>query len=225
MRKRDFVSLVALIVIALLIWRLSIDSPNMREKAKRIQDIFGIPSMEKTKTAAQKPTAPCSLSRSCPLDHFAFHITSGAADVVGPKICVEGKVIMSSVLNNVGPGLNMALVNGQNGTVEKVDCLNYKKLEDILAYLKAIKPGTIVLVASFDDVTKKMTDEMKEIFVGLGSASIMSLQYRDSWVFAGASGIGQKSPFEKRAANEEETNVYQGWPESVDVGGCFPRKF
>lgn len=30
-----------------------------------------------------------------------------------------------------------------------------KEREDILAYLKEIKPGMIVLVASFDDVTPK----------------------------------------------------------------------
>lgn len=30
-----------------------------------------------------------------------------------------------------------------------------KDPEDILAYLKGIKPGMIVLVASFDDVTPK----------------------------------------------------------------------
>lgn len=33
----------------------------------------------------------CSLPRVCPPDHFAFRIRSGAANVVGPQICFEGK--------------------------------------------------------------------------------------------------------------------------------------
>lgn len=34
----------------------------------------------------------CSLPRVCPLDHFAFRIRSGAANVVGPQICFEGQM-------------------------------------------------------------------------------------------------------------------------------------
>lgn len=85
----------------------------------------------------------CGLSRACPPDHYAVHISSGAANVVGPKICFDGKMyvcemvaaeltegwkcewpwktepylylnsIMSHVLNNVGPGLNIVVVNGE----------------------------------------------------------------------------------------------------------------
>lgn len=91
--------------------------------------------------SAKTPAEPkCSSSIVCPADRFALHITSGAADVVGPKICFEGKTcalvtiengsntdeetvklnlvvfidsIMSHVLNNVGPGLNTVVINGQ----------------------------------------------------------------------------------------------------------------
>lgn len=27
----------------------------------------------------------------------------------------------------------------------------------------------------------------------------------------------------QKAVNDEKTNVYEGWPELVEVGGCFPR--
>lgn len=27
----------------------------------------------------------------------------------------------------------------------------------------------------------------------------------------------------QRAVNDEKTNIYEGWPELVEVGGCFPR--
>ncbi|XP_028430844.1 protein FAM3C [Perca flavescens] len=174
---------------------------------------------------ATTPEPKCRLSRVCPPDHFALRINSGAANVVGPKICFDGKIIMSHVLNNVGPGLNIAVLNGENGILEKCGYLNMKvgNPEDILAYLKEIKPGMIVLVASFDDVATKMTKEMTEVFVGMGSTLIKSVKHRDSWVFAGRAGTETRSLFEKHAVNDEKTNIYESWPEMVEVGGCLPR--
>ncbi|XP_071761609.2 protein FAM3C isoform X1 [Centroberyx gerrardi] len=226
MRRRDVLYLVPVIVVLLVMWGISISPSKIHEIHQRARHIIGMPKPIAVKTTTPKTVAKCNLSRPCPQDHFAFHITSGAADIVGPTICFDGKIIMSNVLNTVGSGLNMVLVNGENGVIDKFGYLNMKdgNPEDILAYLKAIKPGMIVLVASFDDVTKKMTDEMREIFVGMGSTLIKSVKYRDNWVFAGGAWTGKESSFEKRAVNDEKNNVYGAWPEMVEVGGCFPRK-
>ncbi|KAM4589067.1 protein FAM3C isoform 2-T2 [Odontesthes bonariensis] len=210
--------LTAVIAILLLTRDIFLYSSDAREKAKSTFDPdFG----------AATTTSPlrCSLSTKCPPDHFAFHIRSGAANVIGPKICFNGKNIMSHVLNNVEPGINIVVVNGENGVVEKFGYLNINAgdPEDILAYLKDIKPAAIVLVASFDDVATKLTDEMREIFVDMGSTLISSLKPRDNWVFAGRAGTKIKSLFEKHAVNNESTNVFEEWPEMVEVGGCFPR--
>ncbi|KAF3856241.1 hypothetical protein F7725_016964 [Dissostichus mawsoni] len=132
---------------------------------------------------------------------------------------------MSNVKNNVGSGLNIVAVNGENGDVETFAYLNMQigNPNEILAYLKNIDPGMIVLVASFDDVTAKMTDEMREVFVGMGSTLITSVKHRDNWVFAGRAGSDNKSLFEKQAANDQSTNVYGDWPEVVELSGCYPR--
>uniref|UniRef100_A0A8C8S2Z2 FAM3 metabolism regulating signaling molecule A n=1 Tax=Pelusios castaneus TaxID=367368 RepID=A0A8C8S2Z2_9SAUR len=67
-------------------------------------------------TAEPRPRRyKCGLPRPCPELHLAFRVVSGAANVIGPKICLEDKMLMSSVKNNVGRGLNIALVNGVNG--------------------------------------------------------------------------------------------------------------
>uniref|UniRef100_A0A3Q3WY66 ILEI/PANDER domain-containing protein n=1 Tax=Mola mola TaxID=94237 RepID=A0A3Q3WY66_MOLML len=175
--------------------------------------------------SAKTPAEPkCGSSIVCPADRFALDITSGAPDAVGPKICFEGKTIMSHVLNNVGPGLNTVVINGETGVVEKFGYLNTQS-GNILAYFQEIKPGMIVLVASFDDVTPKLTDEVREVLVGMGSTLIKSVKARDSWVFAGRAGMGYKSLYEKLAVNDEKTNIYEGWPEFVEVGGCFPKAF
>ncbi|XP_047439158.1 protein FAM3C [Mugil cephalus] len=212
MRHRTALHLTAVTVVLLITWGISINLFGAQEKANDI-------------LATRAPVPKCSLSRVCPPDHFALYVTSGAADIVGPKICFNGKIIMSHVLNNVKPGLNIVVVNGENGAVEKSDSLNMKtgNPEDNLAYLKEIKAGMIILVASFDDVTTKMTNEVREIFVGMGSTLIQSVKRRDNWVFAGRAGTKIKSLFEQRTVNNEKTNTYEGWPGVAEVGGCFPR--
>ncbi|XP_051271721.1 protein FAM3C [Dicentrarchus labrax] len=231
MRYRAILHFGAIIVVSLITWGISINVFDVQEKTKHILGFSHLDQIKpelKTDTftmSLQESVPKCGLSRVCPPDHFAIHIRSGAANVVGPKICFNGKIIMAHLLNNVGPGLNIVVVNGENGDVEKSGFLNMKigHKEDILAFLKEIKSGMIVLVASFDDVTAKMTKEMREIFVGMGSSLIKSVKVRDNWVFAGRAGTGNKSPFEKKAVNNKETNIYEEWPETVEVGGCFPR--
>ncbi|NXQ28776.1 FAM3D protein, partial [Alaudala cheleensis] len=67
------------------------------------------------------PRHKCGNQKSCPQNYFAFKIISGAANVVGPSICFEDLVLMSSVKNNIGRGLNIALVNGSTGQLLKTD--------------------------------------------------------------------------------------------------------
>ncbi|XP_041836259.1 protein FAM3C isoform X2 [Melanotaenia boesemani] len=198
---------------------------NSVDVLDKVKNSLGFDLMDVGLTTVTIPPPPkCNLSKSCPHNHFAFGIASGAANVVGPKICFDGRNIMSHVLNNVGPGLNVVVVNGENGDIEKFGYLNINagNPEDILTYLKEIQSDMIVLVASFDDMATKLTDEMREIFVGMGSTLISSVNQRDNWVFAGRVGTSIKSRFEKLAVNDENTNVFEGWPEMVEVGGCFP---
>ncbi|XP_031719765.1 protein FAM3C isoform X2 [Anarrhichthys ocellatus] len=225
MRNPAVLNLAAVIIILLITWRLAINSFDVGEKAGNILG-FNDKDQINPKFSNGTTTEPkCSLTRVCPSDHFSLRISSGAANVIGPKICFDGEIIMSYAMNNVGPGLNIVVVNGKNGTVEKFGYLNMinGNTEDILAYLKEIKPGMMVLVASFDDLSPKMTDDIREVFVGMGSTLIKSVKRRDSWVFAGRAGTENKSLFEKQTVNDDKTNIYEGWPEMVEMGGCIPR--
>ncbi|KAG7493450.1 FAM3C-like [Solea senegalensis] len=173
---------------------------------------------------APPPVQKCNLSEACPDDSFAFRIRSGAANIVGPTVCFDGKIAMSHVLNNVGPGLNIVLVNGMSGVVE--DTMNFNrnhKAEELVQYLKDIQPGKIVLAASFDDLAAKLTDESRELFAKLGSNLLKSLNSRDNWVFVGGTGSEHISAFEKLCPSDEKTNVYEGWPDIVELSSCYPR--
>lgn len=43
----------------------------------------------------------------------------------------------------------------------------------------------------------RLDDEARKLFEELGSTAVKELAFRDSWVFVGAKGIENKSPFEQ----------------------------
>lgn len=43
----------------------------------------------------------------------------------------------------------------------------------------------------------RLNDEARKLFEELGSTAVKELAFRDSWVFVGAKGIENKSPFEQ----------------------------
>ncbi|XP_072328477.1 protein FAM3C-like isoform X1 [Scyliorhinus torazame] len=168
----------------------------------------------------------CDSQIRCPANHFSFKIVSGAASVVGPSICFNNKVIMNGIMNNIGRGLNIALINASTGELLLTDFFdmwsgNIKLLVD---FLLSVKPGTIFLLASFDDPATKMTDEARTLISELGSSFIHSVNFRDNWIFVGAKPIKEKSPFEQVMKNDKAKNKYGNWPEAVEMEGCVPRK-
>ncbi|XP_061815827.1 protein FAM3C isoform X3 [Nerophis lumbriciformis] len=168
----------------------------------------------------------CGLSKACPDGHFAFKMASGAASVVGPKICLEDKLIMSGVKNNVGRGINIALVNGKTGEINKTDSFDMwaGNVAPLIQFLKGIPEGTITMMASFDDPSTKLNDEARKLIADLGSTTINNLGFRDNWIFVGGKGIKTKSPFEQHIKNSADTNKYDGWPEVLEMEGCVPQR-
>ncbi|XP_038949023.1 protein FAM3D isoform X5 [Rattus norvegicus] len=141
-------------------------------------------------------------------------------------MCFEDEIIMSPVRNNVGRGLNIALVNGTTGRVIRKASFDMYSGEPqpLLDFLTEIPDSTLVLVASYDDPGTKMNDKIKTLFTNLGSSYAKQLGFRDSWVFVGAKDLRSKSPYEQFLKNNPETNKYEGWPELLELEGCVPKK-
>ncbi|XP_029902081.1 protein FAM3C [Myripristis murdjan] len=176
------------------------------------------------------PTKPvkykCGLSKACPAGHFSFKMASGAASVVGPKVCLEDNILMSGVKNNVGRGINIALVNGRTGELIKTEFFDMwaGDVAPLIKYLKDIEEGTVVMMATFDDPATKLNDEARKLIAELGSSNINNLGFRDNWIFVGGKGIKTKSPFEQHIKNSADTNKYEGWPEVLEMEGCIPQR-
>lgn len=180
------------------------------------------PLSEVTKPARHK----CGLSKACPNRHFAFKMASGAASVVGPRICLEDRLLMSGVKNNVGRGINIALVNGRTGELNKTDFFDMwaGDVKPFIKFLKEIQDGTVVMMASFDDPSTKLNDEARKLIADLGSSVVNNLGFRDNWIFVGGKGIKTKSPFEQHIKNSADTNKFEGWPEVLEMEGCIPQR-
>ncbi|XP_063490666.1 protein FAM3A isoform X6 [Symphalangus syndactylus] len=209
MRLAGPLRIVALVVSVGLTWIVvSILLGGPGSGFPRIQQLFTSP--ESSVTAVPRARKyKCGLPQPCPEEHLAFRVVSGAANVIGPKICLEDKMLMSSVKDNVGRGLNIALVNDVN---------------DLLKFIRPLHEGTLVFVASYDDPATKMNEETRKLFSELGSRNAKELAFRDSWVFVGAKGVQNKSPFEQHVKNSKHTNKYEGWPEALEMEGCIPRR-
>ncbi|XP_034505495.1 protein FAM3A isoform X2 [Ailuropoda melanoleuca] len=209
MRLAGPLRIVALVVTVGLTWIVvSILLGGPGSGFPRIQQLFTSPETSVTAEPRVRKYK-CGLPQPCPEEHLAFRMVSGAANVIGPKICLEDKMLMSSVKDNVGRGLNIALVNDVN---------------DLLKFIRPLHEGTLVFVASYDDPATKMNEETRKLFSDLGSKNVKDLAFRDSWVFVGAKGVQNKSPFEQHVKNSKHTNKYEGWPEALEMEGCIPRR-
>ncbi|KAE8612648.1 hypothetical protein XENTR_v10012928 [Xenopus tropicalis] len=180
----------------------------------------------KLKRRQKKVKYSCGNEKPCPGGQFAFKIISGAGNVVGPSICFDDSIIMSSIKNNIGKGLNIALINGFNGDLIKIASFDMYSgdVEPLVDFLKSVTDGTLVFVASYDDPSSKLNDEARAIFASFGSSYAEKLYFRDAWVFVGVKGTSAKSKFEQHIKNNKETNKYDGWPEVLEMEGCISRE-
>ncbi|XP_026767623.2 protein FAM3D [Pangasianodon hypophthalmus] len=222
MRCQELSAAVTIVIINVLIWGFLFKETSFQEHVKYVRGTESSAS-DCVSPALFEPSPGCCPRKVCPADHFPFFLRSGVANVVGPKICFNNRIIMSGGQNNVGWGVNIVTVDGETGKILKSDFFAIYS-EGLLDFLKTIQKGNIVLVASYEDPAVQLTDEIRDLFAGLGSSMVYSVKYRDSWVFAGAGGLNKESPFEKLIVNDKQTNAYGDWPEMGELGGCFPRK-
>uniref|UniRef100_A0A3B1JTB2 Zgc:101783 n=1 Tax=Astyanax mexicanus TaxID=7994 RepID=A0A3B1JTB2_ASTMX len=172
------------------------------------------------------PQNQCSLVQTCPDEHFPFKIATGAANVIGPKICFNGQVLMGGQTKPWGHGLNIAVVNGITGQLIDADSFDMwsDDVKPLVEYLTSIKNGSLVLIASCDDPATRLNDDARTLISQLGSSQISNLSFRDNWIFVGGKGINTLKPLEKYIKNDKTVNLYGDWPEMLEMEGCIPRK-
>ncbi|XP_018417955.1 PREDICTED: protein FAM3D [Nanorana parkeri] len=224
MRWIGIVRILVILFTLLTTWYFAETIFSAKWEVKSLRHIFDKRSDDAV--VPEKTHSKCGNEKNCPDNYFAFKIISGAASVVGPTICLEDKILMSSVKNNIGRGLNMALVNASTGELKHTGHYDMYSgdVKDVKLFLEKMTDGTLIFLASFDDPATKLDVQARELFSSYGSSFATKLGFRDSWTFVGGKGIKHKSPFEQHIKNDKETNKYDGWPEVLEMEGCIPRK-
>ncbi|KAK1804388.1 hypothetical protein P4O66_020402 [Electrophorus voltai] len=118
--------------------------------------------------------------------------------------------------------------------------LDITDVEPLIEFLKTIKDGSFVLMASSDDpatrssirvkatrclfvqLYNRLNDEARTLITELGSSYISVLEFRNNWLFVGGKGIKNIKPLEQHIKNDKAFNKYDDWPEMLEMGGCIP---
>jgi len=64
-----------------------------------------------------------------------------------------------------------------------------------------VPKGSVYVAAVMDDASTKLSQEAKDIFIGMGSTEIRKLGVREGYLFIGVVGSGSKSKIEKRGGS------------------------
>lgn len=91
-----------------------------------------------------------------------------------------------------------------------MSCKTSKDLNGVSAFvLVYMSYSSLTIVLFFFVCFGRLNGESRRLFEELGSTAVKELAFRDSWVFVGAKGIENKSPFE------------QVWADSCAPSVCY----
>ncbi|MBZ3872540.1 Protein FAM3A [Sciurus carolinensis] len=93
-------------------------------------------------------------------------MVSGAVNIIEPKMSLEDRMLMSSVKDSVGCGLNIALVNGVSCELIETRASDMwaGDINDLLNFIRPLHEGTLVFVASCNNPVTKMNEETRNVF-------------------------------------------------------------
>uniref|UniRef100_A0A671TLA6 Protein FAM3C-like n=2 Tax=Sparus aurata TaxID=8175 RepID=A0A671TLA6_SPAAU len=224
---RSLLKILMVLVPAVVVYKLILQQYNytfISEMRRALYvDVDVDKSSQTTKKLPKDKDGGCYMDTHCPDYHFSFYMRSGAENVMGPKICIQNKMVLGMMLDNVGHGLNIVIMNGKAGNITETGHFNMynNEVEPLIKFLKSIEDGSVVLIASWDEPSSNLNDEAKMLIADLGSFAVSSLGYRDNWLFVGGKRATMRN-FEKHLKNDNNLNK-NGWPQEVELKGCIPK--
>ncbi|KAI7811987.1 protein FAM3C [Triplophysa rosa] len=225
--KLRFILAVGFLIISISLVLRLLDNPELQLGDIMERSMGGENSVKlKPDHHNDGPSAvKCGLAAPCPKNDFAFKIASGAANVVGPQICFDGKIIIEKQASKNHPGITIVVIEEATGELIKTGSYNMWNgdVTELIHFVNSTESGSLVLMASYDDPATKLNEEARQLIAELGSAYISNLKFRDNWVFVGGKKTIVKASFEQHLKNERSTNKYEAWPEMIEMEGCIPR--
>ncbi|XP_069492147.1 protein FAM3B [Ambystoma mexicanum] len=165
---------------------------------------------------------------ACPPETYAYRLLSGGGKEYLPKICFEDELMMGEKKNNVGRGINIAIVNYDTG--KAVDTKIFDMYEgdfsgSLVTFLKNAPQRSILLMSTHDDGATKLSEDAKKAIEALGSKEIRNIRFRSSWTYVAGKGVKLPDDLQKEKINHSDNNKnrYSGWPAEIQIEGCLPR--
>lgn len=157
---------------------------------------------------------------SCLSGQKSFYVKTGSGKDVGPTICYEGKIYMSDTEKNVGRGINMLVIDGDTHNVRDMKTFDtYTSDQSFRQYAQMeMKEKTVVIIASFDEISFSLRDEAKTWLKVMGASQIDKIAFRDAYVLIGQRGLKQGHAVE--FINSMKENEEYAAP--LEKKGCFP---
>ncbi|XP_023218568.1 protein FAM3C-like [Centruroides sculpturatus] len=164
----------------------------------------------------------CGLKLPCKDNEFSVHIYTGKDHNDQPKLCVDGKYIISKEINGGGRGINVAVIDNVTQTVVRVSHFDtYERVERIRYPDVELQTSgdTDWLTTGRHSACIRLSRVARLLLHELGSALIQNLYYRGSWFMVSQKGIAGFSPFEELHLVEAG-----GWSLPHDGRFCVPLK-
>ncbi|XP_022110045.1 protein O-linked-mannose beta-1,2-N-acetylglucosaminyltransferase 1-like isoform X2 [Acanthaster planci] len=166
----------------------------------------------------------------CGNDKVSLHVVAGDAHgavLQTPSVCVDGKKVMGpEKTKNYKPGsrgLNCIIFDTVQMKVVKIGRFDtYESVVDeglFQKFLEGVEVGQIVIIATHDEASRKISFKTKALMKAFGSSRIEDLNFRDTWVFVGQRGIQGYTPYEKLGFRQGSK-----WGSKMEIKECIPTK-
>ncbi|NWV52685.1 FAM3B protein, partial [Daphoenositta chrysoptera] len=167
----------------------------------------------------------CDHWSPCPPGNFAYRILSGGGKQRTAKICFEDEQLVSEGSGDVGSGINIAIVNCNVPWITSCVTDSTDHSGEMMDFIRKAPEETLLLMATYDDGSTKLKNDVKNLVEELGSKEIKNIKFRSSWVFIAAKGFKLPDNIEKEKINhsDQKRNRYHGWPAEIQIEGCIPR--
>lgn len=159
----------------------------------------------------------CGMREECKSDEFPVHVYTGVDANDEPKICVDGRYVISKGINDAGRGINIVVVGNGKEIIKTAHFDTYAEdSTNLEIFLESLYENTIIIAVTFDEASAKLATLARNLFFDLGSGLIQNLRFRDAWFFVGRKGIQGFSPIEEISYAGSEN----AFPKVIDKKFC-----
>lgn len=90
---------------------------------------------------------------------------------------------MSKGLNGAGRGLNLVVVNNSTRRISRLAHFDTyaEDSSPLEIFLEGVVDGEIVIAATFDDASRKLSDLARQLLNDLGAGNSQNIHHRDNW--------------------------------------------